>query len=242
MVNVKTDMTGWVMSEHGVPDSRLTVLKQVEDFIQPNGKHRAMWECKCSCGNPIHIITRGDGIKSGHVKSCGCLDVEKSTDRIVSFNKKYNTYDLTGEYGIGYTSKGEEFYFDLEDYDKIKNYCWYKDKYGYIRSGRNIRMHRLVFKINDKLIDIDHKDHNKNNNRKYNLRICTRSQNSMNRQNTVGVHWDNSRNKWIAKIRKNYKNIFLGRFDLFEDAVIARKEAEEKYFGEFSYDNSINKY
>ena len=58
MVNVKIDMTGWVMSEHGVPDSRLTVLKQAEDFIQPNGKHRAMWECKCSCGNPIHIITR----------------------------------------------------------------------------------------------------------------------------------------------------------------------------------------
>ena len=37
--------------------------------------------------------------------------------------KKYNTYDLSGEYGIGYTSKGEEFYFDLDDYDKIKDYC-----------------------------------------------------------------------------------------------------------------------
>lgn len=27
-----------------------------------------------------------------------------------------NTYDLSGEYGIGYTSNGEQFYFDKEDF------------------------------------------------------------------------------------------------------------------------------
>ena len=42
--------------------------------------------------------------------------------------KKYNTYDLSGEYGIGYTTKGEKFLFDLEDYEKIKDYCWCVDK------------------------------------------------------------------------------------------------------------------
>lgn len=31
----------------------------------------------------------------------------------------------------------------------------------------------------------------------------------------------------------------LGRFDNFEDAVKVRKEAEEKYFGDWSYDNSM---
>ena len=49
-------------------------------------------------------------------------------------HKKYNTYDLTGEYGIGYTSKDEEFYFDLEDYDKIKDYCWRITMQGYVRA------------------------------------------------------------------------------------------------------------
>ena len=29
MVMVKEDMTGWIMAEHEVPDSRLTVIKQV---------------------------------------------------------------------------------------------------------------------------------------------------------------------------------------------------------------------
>ena len=36
------------------------------------------------------------------------------------YHKKYNTYDLSGEYGIGYSNSGKEFYFDLDDYDLIK--------------------------------------------------------------------------------------------------------------------------
>ena len=33
------DMTGWVMKEHGIKDSRWTVIEQAPEFIQPNGKH-----------------------------------------------------------------------------------------------------------------------------------------------------------------------------------------------------------
>ena len=33
----KIDMTGWVMAEHGVPDSRLTVIKEVEPYINAKG-------------------------------------------------------------------------------------------------------------------------------------------------------------------------------------------------------------
>ena len=28
------DMTGWIMSEHGVPDSKIKVIKQTEDYIK----------------------------------------------------------------------------------------------------------------------------------------------------------------------------------------------------------------
>ena len=62
--------------------------------------------------------------------------------------KKYNTYDLSGEYGIGYTSKGEEFWFDLNDYNKIKDYCWYYNSNGYLCSQnancKHIYFHRLT--------------------------------------------------------------------------------------------------
>ena len=37
LVKVKEDMSGWIMSEHGVPDSRLKVIKQVEDYVYPSG-------------------------------------------------------------------------------------------------------------------------------------------------------------------------------------------------------------
>ena len=41
-------------------------------------------------------------------------------------NNKYNKYDLSGCFGIGYASNNDDlFYFDLEDYNKIKNTCWY---------------------------------------------------------------------------------------------------------------------
>ena len=230
---------------------RLTVIERAEDYISPKGQHSTRWFCSCECGNPNLILVRAGALKNGNTKSCGCLDSETTAKRNKDFCKKYNTYDLSGEYGVGYTSKGEEFYFDLEDYDLIKDYCWHLDAYGYVisqNSGtknnrKHIKMHRVLlpkFKI------VDHINHNKRDNRKYNLREVTDSQNSMNKgirsNNTsgvTGVYFKKESNKWFAIITVNKKIINLGYFKNFEDAVKARKEAEEKYYGEFSYDNSM---
>ena len=81
---------------------------------------------------------------------------------------------MEGEYGIGYTSKGEEFYFDLEDYDLIKNYCWYKTFYGYLAtrergSKKHIFLHKIILRYqNQSKNDIDHINGNKADNRKSN--------------------------------------------------------------------------
>lgn len=45
-----------------------------------------------------------------------------------------------------------------------------------------------------------------------------------------GVCWDKERKKWLAQIRLRGKHIYLGRYKNIEDAIKARKEAEEKYF------------
>ena len=42
------DMTGWVMKEHGVPDSRITVINRA-----PNKNKHVYWNCKCECGNEL---------------------------------------------------------------------------------------------------------------------------------------------------------------------------------------------
>lgn len=158
-------------------------------------------------------------------------------------NKKYNTFDLSGNCGIGYTSNGYKFYFDKEDFDKIKDYCWYKGSKGYLLANINhtsIRLHRLL--LNEPNLPIDHINHKVNDNRKCNLRVCTYSENNYNRRiqsnNTsgvVGICWHNKSKKWFARITVNKETISLGLFDDLEEAKEARKKAEVKYFKDFAY-------
>ena len=236
---------------------RLTVVKRAESRIKPNGSKVTQWWCSCDCGNKNLVLVSSSNLVNQHTKSCGCLRIKKSIENGKMLkgksnlkNKKYNVYDLSGEYGIGYLSNGEEFYFDLEDYELIKDYCWWKNDEGYLVTSLNdnkkIRMSRLIMNENNPSIRIDHQNHNTMNNKKSNLRRATSSENAMNSElssaNTsgiTGVLFNKRWNKWVASIMVNYKSIHLGGFDKFDDAVKARKEAEEKYFGKWSYDNSM---
>lgn len=165
--------------------------------------------------------------------------------------KCYNTYDLiSSEFGIGFTNKGETFFFDKEDYPKIKDICWHKDtKTGYIRGhlpnrGGRTSLHRVVMDA-VKGETIDHINYDLDDNRKSNLRKCSRSQNSSNLSTRTdnktgfpGVRFDRQRQKWAVQICVNRKRIDLGRYELFEDAVEVRRNAEDRYFKEYSYENS----
>lgn len=241
MVKVKEDLTGKKFNHW-------TVLEQADDYVNPNtGARCSRWLCECDCEDKTRKVVNGSYLKNGESKSCGCHKRKVTSER----SKKYNTYDLSGEYGIGYTSKGEEFYFDLEDYDLIKNYCWYIRDDGYVVTNvyfntnynRPLLFHKLL--LPDE-IQIDHKNHKKYDNQKENLRPCNNSNNQWNKglykNNTTGVtgvSWDKRRRKWRVRINVCKKEIFIGFFDDFDDAVKARKEAEERYFGEWSYDNSM---
>lgn len=162
---------------------------------------------------------------------------------------KTNKYNLTGEFGIGYTlNTNEEFYFDLEDYDLIKDYGWYKHtikrKSGteyYALEARipgedkHIRMHQLLG-----CKGYDHIDRNTLNNKRSNLRLCNHSQNAMNTDiwinntsGTRGVYYSKDNKKWFSMIVVDYDRKFLGYYDRKEDAIIARQEAERQYFGNF---------
>lgn len=230
---------------------KLLVIDIAEDYIDPKSqKHIKQYLCQCDCGN-IKVV-RAANLKSGISKSCGCERLKKCVEANRN-NKKYNTYNLAGEYGIGYTSKGEEFYFDLEDYEKIKNYTWMTNKKGYICTSLQfdnkkqvLMMHNLVMDNDDNKIIIDHINHCVNDNRKSQLRITINGQNNMNhslyKNNTsgcAGVVWKEKNQKWEARINVNKKRYNLGLYDDINDAIKVRKQAEQKYFGEYSYDNSI---
>lgn len=253
MVKVREDMTGWKMWEHGVSDSRLTVIKQVEDYIRNNGKRTAMYLCECNCNKHSNVVVRADMLKNGSIKSCGCLNIEsaKITCSINGRkNNKKNTYDLSGPYGIGWTGNtNQKFYFDLEDYDIIKNYYWNEKKndHEYSRlvakckvddgfASSEISMTELLgFK------EYDHIDRNPLNNIKINFRFATKSQQCINRDkfknNTsgfIGVSWREREQKWCSYIQIDRKTKSLGYYDVIEDAVKARLEAEAKYYREFA--------
>ena len=54
-----------------------------------------------------------------------------------------------------------------------------------------------------------------------------------NTSGVIGVWFDKSRGKWTAEIMFRKKKYYLGRYEDFNDAVKARKAAEEEIFGDF---------
>ena len=247
MVKVRKDLTGMIFG-------KLTVLCQVEDYVSPKtGRHSSQWRCICDCGN-VCIVIGNNLTKQNGTRSCGCIQREiaglRFKNNAAQYNKlnkqKVNLVNLDGEFGIGWTlNTGSEFYFDLEDYDKIKDYCWSEHilKNGYHaleardkKTGKNVRMHWIIVGKY-----YDHKNNNPLDNRKLNLREATQQENcqnnSLSKNNTsgyTGISWNRRDNNWVAYITINNKLKYLGGFNQKKDAIKARLEAEAKYYGEFS--------
>lgn len=160
---------------------------------------------------------------------------------------KYNKFTLLKDYGIGYcTNDNSEFYFDLEDFNKIKYHRW-SNHNGYIRSyidGNEVLLHRVVMNAQKGQI-VDHIKHKTYDNRKSQLRITDNYGNHRNKtlskNNKSGITGVcKEKDKWHAYIWVDGKYKHLGRFYNKKEAIAARKEAENIYFGNFSYNNSIN--
>lgn len=222
---------------------KLVVIERQNKIRQ--GYKESAWLCKCDCGKTCVVSENHLLTKKNPTQSCGCLRIE----RVKKVSKKYNTYDLSGKYGVGYTTKGEKFYFNLEDYDKIKDYCWYINAGGYVVCG-NQRLNRFVLNCIDSNYVVDHKNRNPLDNRKTNLRVCFQRSNtqntSMRSSNTSGFTgvWKDKRknNRWVAEIMCYGKKRFLGYFDTCFEAAKTRFEASIMYFQEFSsyYNAEIN--
>lgn len=210
----------------------LTVIKRVGTR---NGK--AEWLCRCDCGN-LHT-TISHSLTHGLCQSCGCIN--QSTEY-----RRSNHYDLSGSYGIGFTAKNEAFYFDLEDYDIIKNIGWSRNSQGYIIGNittngkqKHISLHRLIMGSPIKMM-VDHINGNKLDNRKGNLRICNSKENTRNssaqkrnKLSVKGVSITHS-NTYQAQIQVDGKLKYLGSYKTVKEAADAYDLAAQKYFGEFA--------
>lgn len=134
--------------------------------------------------------------------------------------------------------KGNNAYIiDEEDAERLKRYTWYKDpSNGYWCTFRHINgikrkiyMHRFIMRNESSYLVTDHINHDVNDNRKSNLRICTPSLNLRNkkiRQNNktgyCNIYRDGKR--YILQTRIDGKNRTLGRYDSIIDALDAKAD------------------
>ena len=99
-------------------------------------------------------------------------------------------------------------------------------------------VHRIIFFWHKGYLpenDIDHIDNRRLNNRIENLREASRQCNARNSKvrsdnlsGVKGVGWNKKAEKWIARIKVNGHTYFLGEFEFFDDAVLARYLKEVK--------------
>jgi hypothetical protein len=106
--------------------------------------------------------------------------------------------------------------------------------------GKILPLHREIMRPPEGLV-IDHKNGDSLDNRRSNLRLATRAQNSYNcqkRKNTtskyIGVFFNKRRKYWEAQIRHKGKHIWLGGFHSEIEAAKAYDAAAKKCFGEFA--------
>jgi hypothetical protein len=101
---------------------------------------------------------------------------------------------------------------------------------------RYVQMHRQIMDAPEEM-EVDHRDGDGLNNRRYNLRVCTHAQNGANqripknnRSGFKGVYTQKDCSGWIAKIQKTYLGLYLSA----EEAARAYDTAAVRTFGEFA--------
>ena len=119
----------------------------------------------------------------------------------------------------------------------------YSGYIGVLINGKRYQAHRLAWALHtgDWPADqIDHINGDKTDNRICNLREATNAQNGknvklskLNKTGFPGVSWYPTHKKYRVYIKCNHKSIYLGSYEKLEDAVAARRAAEDKYFGEW---------
>jgi hypothetical protein len=151
-------------------------------------------------------------------------------------------------------SRGKVALVDDDDYERLIAFTWHISTDGYAyrhqrdtrvdgkRKRYSLSMHRYLMGLEygDERA-VDHKNGNKLDNQKTNLRVCTRGENNLNvgrRSNNKsgfkGVYWCNFYKRWVTKTKKDGKRYFIGYFDCPEEAYRAYCARVLELHGEFA--------
>lgn len=133
-------------------------------------------------------------------------------------------------------SQGQFAIVDTADFEWLSKWnwtaikgtsTWYARRYN--GADQFVIMHRLILGLDRSDVRIgEHKNHNGLDNRRLNLRIATDADNMHNRRKSrnnssgyKGVCWHKGEQCWQAKTSLKGRTVFLGYFDISEDAARA---------------------
>ncbi len=146
-------------------------------------------------------------------------------------------------------SKDKEYIclYDPEDEELISRFSWSLHSQGYAQTtidGKTVLLHRLIMGVLDKpQIEVDHRFHNRLDNRRSKLRVCSHSENRRNARKLKptahsqykGIY--NDLGRWHVQIMQNEKVKNLGRYN---NEVIGAKVYDRRaieLFKDFAFVN-----
>jgi hypothetical protein len=135
---------------------------------------------------------------------------------------------------------------DLADLDQVRDIAWTLDPRGYVvgrppGASSSVTMHRFLVQS---ATLVDHRNRDKLDNRRANLRNCTPAENSRNTgipaNNTSGSKGvtRTASGRWRARIWMDWKEVYLGTFDTREAAELAYDKAAVEMHGQFASPNA----
>lgn len=198
---------------------RLTVIS----LIAPDKRGKRRVACVCACGSTIAVST--DKLKSGHTRSCGCLARDQLRARQTRHGHYYEPEHLV-----------------WRNMHKRCNDARYARWYGGVKVCLQWADYKTfladVGAKPSKTATLDRIDP-KGDYEPANVRWTTRATQARNTKNHCtnktgarGISWSKEKKKWRAAIYVDNKQKHVGYFADVQDAIAARKEAEEKYWGE----------
>jgi hypothetical protein len=150
----------------------------------------------------------------------------------------YRLLKLSGEHGAGLRVK-----IDAEDFDRCAEHNWFAltrkwTTYAYCNLPRDgdyrttMLLHRFIMRAPSG-VKVDHRNGNGLDNRQANLRLATSAQNAANRRDRPRGITPSGYGGWVARIRHEGRNLYLGTFETEIEAETAYQAAALELRGEF---------
>ena len=196
-------------------------LTAIERLNEKRGKDTSyLWLCRCDCGKEIKVSV--NALLNGHYTSCGCGKRERMQQQAMSIAGQ-RCGRLTALKATDKRGSNESVIWQCRcDCGKETEV-----PYGSLASGNTRSCGCLTKELPGPQAYMRYIDG-----------TCVEllERRKLRRDNTsgyTGVQWNKRKDKWQALITFKGKTYNLGFYNKIEDAAEARKEAENRIFGEF---------